>query len=164
MSSLGYAGDSFWAGVGWLDSQTLAGEIFNRKLQLVYIHWTVLVAFLVVSVLAVAVLIRHRGELRRIMRSWVVACLVLYSAGAGLFFFNSLFFSHAMLAWPSRMFVLSMLRSAVVSVAPIWLLYVMDAANREMAAIPMRVYLALIPILHSVMAVLYLSNPHCAIE
>jgi hypothetical protein len=159
-----YAGDSFWRGVEWSGRHNLAGGIMNRKLELVYAHWSVLLVFFAVTVLAVAVLIRRSSELRRIVPPWVAVCILLYCLIVGLFFFNKMSFTHAMLQWRWHMFVWSMLRSLVLAAIPVWLLYVAGTVHPEIAKVPGRLYLALIPILHSLMVVLYVLNPYCAIE
>ncbi len=73
-------------------------------------------------------------------------------------------FTHAVLGWPWHMFVLSMLRSWAFAVIPVWLLYTIHAGDREAAKVGMRLCLALVPVLHSLTAVIYLVSPYVAME
>jgi hypothetical protein len=57
-----------------------------------------------------------------------------------------------------------MLGSLAFAVIPVWLLYIIGACDREAARVPTRLYLALIPVLHSLMAAIYLLNPSYVIE
>lgn len=159
MRLFSYAGDQFWSGLEWLGLEDLLRGIPNRKLQLVYIHWSILLIALVVNVVAVAMLIRRSNELRRAAPPWATFVVLVYCLIAGLFFFNRMVFTHAMLQWPWQNFVLSMLGSVAVAVAPVWLLYVVGASDREAVKVPGRVYLALIPVLHSLMTIIYVLNP-----
>lgn len=180
-----YSDTAFW----WVNKaagmRNLYGEILTRKLQLVYVHWTglglALILLLVVLVVLVArtqlppartarqpdgslVLLVPRAQLPPLAHIvtgiWLLA---LYVPLGGATFFSAIDFSHAMLRWPLWMYVVSALYSWTVAAAPVVLLYFVQNSRPERRDYRVA-YLAVIPVVHSLMATVYLLSPYWGIE
>jgi hypothetical protein len=136
----------------------------ERKLQLVYIHWSIMLLFVVATVVGVIILIRRRRDFSRAVPLWMTPVLFVYCLLAGLFFFNQEFFSHAMLVWPWYKFIRPMLRSLAIAVVPVACLCALpdrDPGEWKKRA-PIR--LAILPLLHSVTTIIYVFYSPSAIE
>ncbi len=147
-----------------IDPHRLGSQMTMRKLQLVYVHWSIMLLFLLVTIFAVGVLIRRRRDLSRAIPRWIIPVLGAYCLLVGLFFFNRGFFSHAMLAWGWYECLPSMLWSLAAAVVPVGCLYLTPDPDPREWRKRATVRLALIPVMHSVMTFIYVSWGLRAVE
>ncbi len=160
---MSYTKTAFWPFLEYLGLDNLTGEILARKLQLVYVDWPGILVFVVLLVASIRSLAsrRNRPSKPLSVREWM--SLTLCAVIGGVIFFSTPFLSHAMAGWPLHLYFVSMLWSLAVAVAPVALLYFQRHKKEERKQY--RVYfLALVPLMHSAMAVVYLLNPLTAFQ
>ncbi len=167
MSTYSYAGEEFWQGAEWSGLNSLIHGFAARKLQMVYVHWVVLLIFIIAAVWAVVVLIQRRRQLAQVVPLWTVPLLLVYCVLAGLWWFNTLGFYHAMMDWSLGKRLLSMLRSVGVAAIPIIGLYLgqPSASVKSMTGKDRVVlHLAVFPIVHCLLTTVYMLNQNFVVE
>ncbi len=134
------------------------------KLQLVYLHWTVWLAF---AAAAWLVYRRARKNPRfpwKTLPLFVWIIMMVYCAIVGWTCFNDRFFSHYMLYWPPHLRLQSMLRSAFIVGVPTALLYLMASPSRKDLRSNWAPYAFLFFVFHAAATVVYLLCPFVATE
>jgi hypothetical protein len=167
MSTHAYAGDEFWRGAEWLGLDSLVHGFAARKLQMVYIHWVVLLIFIIATLWAAFTLIRRRRQLLHIVPFGIVPLLLAYCLLVGLSWFNTLAFRHAMMEWSFGDRFLSMLWSMVVAGVPVLALYlgqpstsVQSMTSKDRVVL----HLAIFPIVHSLLTTVCLLKQDFIVE
>jgi hypothetical protein len=114
-----YDGTVFWQVLQSLGYGNLTGEIITRKLQHVYVHWSIMLVFLLATLVSLVVMVRRRRDFVQAVPIWTIPLLLVYCVVVGMLFFNEMGFSHAMLNWPVYKYIRTMLRSLAVAVVPV---------------------------------------------
>ncbi len=161
---MSYAGTIFGRATALLRLGGFGAGIVERKLQLVYVDCWIMLLFGLATIAAVTVLIRERRDFRRAVPLWTVPLLCAYCLVVGLFFFNRLLFTHAMLQWPLHNYIFTMLGSLAMAVVPVWCLYVVpnsDSADWKQRA---AIRFSIVPLMHSLMMIIYILYSPVAME
>jgi hypothetical protein len=133
------------------------GATMACKLVLVYANRWIMFLLLAAALLGIAVMIQRRRDLRRAVPLWTIPLLAAYCALAGRFLFNQNEFYHV---GPAVIIDPPMLRSLLVAAIPVAILYLVDLPNTKMWKETATVRLAVIPLAHLVMTVVYLFSPY----
>ena len=141
------------------------GSIELRKIQAVYLHWALIPVFVVLLVLGIQTLNRNRQRTRNVLTPWTLWFLVLYSAVGGILpFFNKIGFTHYTLFWTFGPRIPYMLWSIGIALLPLAIVLVVQSFKGRGQHADVGILLALFPVLHSVMAVVYIFLGRCVRE
>jgi hypothetical protein len=143
-----------------LEYHGLSGWVMARKLSLVYAPWWVIFLFVAAAVVGVAVLVQTRRHFRQAVPLWTIPLLCLYCALGGMFFFNQREFLDLM-PYPA---IPPMLRSLITAVVPIAILHVINRPESRAWKEGTAIQLALIPLVHLIMTVVYVFLSSCIAE
>lgn len=133
------------------------GEILVRKFHHVYYDWYFFLFMILATGWGIAFLSKKSPV--ALQTTWKQdVMLALYIVMGGLLFFNTPFLTHSMLAWGVRQYIQSVVWSLLIAGLPAALIYA-GAAQKQRLSL-----LALIPVIHSLLALIYIANPICAIE
>jgi hypothetical protein len=135
----------------------IRGLRIDTKLVLIYGNRWVLFLFLVGAFLGLAVMIQRRRDLLRAIPPWGIPLMCAYCVLAGRFFFNQNEFFHA---GPAQLTDPPMLRSLLVAVVPAAVLCLVNLLNTRRWREALTVRLAVIPLAHLVMTIVYLLSPY----
>ncbi len=139
--------------------------MIDRKIQFVYLHWAVIPIFIAFLLLGLRHLIRRRESTRNVLTPATVVFLILCSAlGGFLPFFNNGGFYHYMLDWNLYDHIPYMLRSLGIAFIPLLTVFILRCVREKSFNVDGDVLVALFPIVHSAMAVVYIFLAPSVIE
>lgn len=141
-----------------------SGGIISRKLQLVYVHWTIWIAFLGATWLVYRRSINNPKFPKSVLPIPALIAMSIYSLVAGFTFFNKGFFSHYMFHWPVYMRFQSMLWSLLVVAMPMGLIYLIVSIIRKDFLGQLLPFTFMFFVFHAATTVVYLLCPFVAVE
>ena len=135
-----------------------------RKLQLVYVHWTVWVAFLGVGWLVYRRAAKDPSFPKSVFPKPALIFMSVYCLIAGVLFFNRIGLTHYMFFWPIRLRLQSMLWSIFVVAAPTTLIYLIVSVRRHDFRSHLASSVCLFLVFHAATTLIYVLCPFVAIE
>jgi len=147
-----------------LEPHGYSSGITARKLQLVYVHWTVWIAFLGVGWLVCRRAAKNPAFPKSIFPKPALIFISIYCLIAGFFFFNEIGFTHYMFFWPVHLRFQSMLWSLSVVAVPTAAIYLIVSILRHDFRSHLASFACLFLVFHAATTVIYLLCPFWVTE
>ena len=142
----------------------LIGEIVVRKFHLVYYHWSIALLIFTSAAVSIRVLARCKTPLTSESNKLLEVLLCIYMLLGVLVFFNAPILTHLMFDWIWADYMRSAGWSLGVAALPCVALYSILVCRRPELRMQWPIFLSLVPIVHSFMALLYIINPLVLVE
>jgi hypothetical protein len=139
-------------------------SIVLRKIEIVYLHWSMIPVALVLLALSMRGLSPHEEQVRRLLTPRTLLFLCVYSAIGGFLFFNRAVFTHYMFFWTASERIPGVLWSLGMALLPLVVIFAVRCLKSRDLWTDAGILASLLPAVHSVMAAIYIFLAPCGTE